>query len=138
MSTDSPANSECRRPSIPSRRSASAVAPRFAGSPAGRRPTGHRGSSAAAPASTNGLPDDKDHELVKLLILIGNDAEQRTPDRPSTEDVLRSIAKDVPVGALAKVRESVQHERHKRPRAVDDFAAYAVGALQDERDSREA
>jgi hypothetical protein len=73
----------------------------------------YKGSSAK-------LPSDVKYEADSLLKAIGNDADEGTPG------VVRSLARQLPSFALARVRESLTlfEPRNK--------AAYAVGALKSE------
>jgi hypothetical protein len=75
----------------------------------------------AVRSETTGLPIDLERETVALLAAIGDAADANTPD------VVRALAKRLPLAALVKVRESLQTQ----PR-IDNRAAYAVGALQSE------
>jgi hypothetical protein len=76
--------------------------------------------------SSNGLPNEKAHEIVELLEAIGDHADA------GTEGVLSTFAKDLPFGAIAKVRDSLERQK------PDNRAQYAVAALRDEVKERKA
>jgi hypothetical protein len=86
-----------------------------------------RQTEATRPAHANGaLPIDKQRAVLSLLNKIGTDADD------GTLAVLNSLAPQLPVGTLAKIEESLATARPK-PR---NRAAYAVAALQAERDAQ--
>lgn len=82
-------------------------------------------SADRSETTANGLPFEKERVTAELLAAIGDDADK------GTAQVVRSYAGQLPEGALAKVLESVASSKAR------DRAAYVVGALKDEVESRQ-
>jgi hypothetical protein len=69
---------------------------------------------------TRELPFEKSRAVERIVALIGKDADR------FTDRVVATLAAQLPMSSLAKVRESLET---RRPR---NRAAYAVGALKSE------
>lgn len=77
-------------------------------------------SADRSETTRNDLPIEKEQLTVELLSVIGDHADDKTPD------VVRALTKRVPPASIVKVIESSRTQKPK------NRAAYAVGALQSE------